>query len=89
MAKTTDRDNSQILSGDLSWDDHTRMFTACASDVGWRAGFWPKTVNILYPETGNLVELVYHSIERAVNGEFMKMRWRNDFHNVSLQLYND
>lgn len=45
----------QKVSSSLAvYSGHDRTFTACASDLGWRAGYWPSYVDVQSERTGNV-----------------------------------
>jgi hypothetical protein len=76
-----------IQTAGMSWTPQDRMYSTEASDIGWRAGFWPRTWILLGQHTDR--RLTMRFADQDAGGRWVDYRPTNPRYDFIVRIYND
>jgi hypothetical protein len=77
----------KVNTAQTTWDPKTRRFVVDASDLGWRAGFFPQAVEMVSHKTGASRLFALAHTRYSEEGELLAVEYRCG--DLTLVVYND
>jgi hypothetical protein len=78
---------TRVSTAQLVWNTKESRFSTEASSLGWPAGYWPTSVEVVSHVTGTVK--TFYRVGPDVDGEGDLVAVRYEAHNLALVIFND